>query len=101
MATSKMQRRKPGEHPVSQGTDKSLPNLVLLGVSRISREQGSARRIARRRIDRSGGDAGPNPARSPRADQAVFAASERRPDFVRGSRGRVLLAAGPEWLRQD
>jgi hypothetical protein len=36
MATSKMQRRKPSKHPVSQGTDKSPPNLVLLGVSRIS-----------------------------------------------------------------
>jgi hypothetical protein len=31
-----MQRRKPSKHPVSQGTDKSPPNLVLLGVSRIS-----------------------------------------------------------------
>src|ERR1700738_813492 len=36
MATSKMQRRKPGEHPVSYGTDKLSLNLVLLGVSRIS-----------------------------------------------------------------
>src|ERR1700730_16246233 len=29
MATSKMQRRKPGEHPVSYGTDKLSLNLVL------------------------------------------------------------------------
>src|ERR1700730_3736096 len=36
MATSKMQRRKPGEHPVSYGTDKLSLNLVLLGVNRIS-----------------------------------------------------------------
>src|SRR3981189_3478889 len=36
MATSKMQRRKPGEHPVSHGTDKLSLNLVLLGVNRIS-----------------------------------------------------------------
>jgi hypothetical protein len=38
MATSKMQRRKPGEHPVSYGTDKLSLNLVLLGVNRISME---------------------------------------------------------------
>jgi quercetin dioxygenase-like cupin family protein len=31
-----MQRRKPGEHPVSYGTDKSSLNLVLLGVNRTS-----------------------------------------------------------------
>src|SRR4029077_1528094 len=36
MATPKMQRRKPGEHPVSSGTDKPSPNLVPLGVNRTS-----------------------------------------------------------------
>jgi hypothetical protein len=42
MATSKMQRRKPGEHPVSYGTDKLSLNLVPLGVNRISMVQNSA-----------------------------------------------------------
>jgi hypothetical protein len=31
-----MQRRKPGEHPVSYDIDKLSLNLVLLGVNRIS-----------------------------------------------------------------
>src|SRR5882762_6106011 len=42
MATSKMQRRKPGEHPVSEGTDKLSLNLVLLGVNRISMDDALA-----------------------------------------------------------
>src|SRR5947209_20186308 len=39
MATPKMQRRKPGEHPVSSGTDKPSPNLVHLGVNRTSMDR--------------------------------------------------------------
>ena len=38
-----MQRRKPGEHPVSHGTDKLSLNLVLLGVNRISMNLSMAR----------------------------------------------------------
>src|SRR5712672_423406 len=44
MATSKMQRRKPGEHPVSYGTDKQSLNLVVLGVNRISMSHSSTQR---------------------------------------------------------
>jgi hypothetical protein len=42
-----MQWRKPGEHPVSYGTDKLSLNLVLLGVNRISMVRSSAEEITK------------------------------------------------------